>query len=476
MAEFLDFAAFLCAPAIGLALGVVLVRFTWWAWKEVNVWQVERERADIETARIRADAQLVTVAPGVIRMERGQLALTIADQLRLAVAQIEASRTHAPVPATIHYSVQHAPPALAGEAAPQLLDPMALPGLAPPPDFWSLYRAGDLPAAGFLMGYDLQDGHAITADWRKLYSALIGGQSGSGKSTLVRSILAQSALQGGRFVVIDPHAGSGDESLAESLDPLRRLMLCDPASNDDAIRDALAYVANVGKCRLAGHDKDRTPLILVVDELTGLLTRGAVADDLLTTLGMIAQETRKVGVYALAIGQQFHSRVIDTTVRNSFVSFVSCRARRDVARVMSGSTEFARLAETLTTGQAAWMTPAGEVEVLAVPNTTQEHLTLVAERLQSGVATASYSVPQLAAGVGHDAMTTPERRQNDAGATGVIEVDGARLARVRQMVASQTPFAEIMREVWGVTSQDGHRYRTARSEFESIISRLVETA
>ena len=239
------------------------------------------------------------------------------------------------------------------------------------------------------MGYGLDDNQPVIADWRKLYSALIGGQSGSGKSTLVRCILAQAALQGGRFVVIDPHAGSGDESLAESLQPLHKLMLCAPAADDTQIRDALGYVASVGRARLAGQDKDHNPLILVVDELTGLLTRGAVADELLDTLGLISQETRKVGVYCLAIGQQFQAQVMSTPVRNAFVSYISCRTLARYGGVMSGSSEFAKLAEGLTTGQAVWMTPAGELTRLAVPNTTGHHLTLVAKQVESGLYTTT---------------------------------------------------------------------------------------
>lgn len=482
MADFLDFVTFLCVPAIGLALGTLIVRFAWAGWKAVNAWQVEQDRAAIETARIRADAKLVVTTPGMIKMERAQLTLTIREQMQLALAQIEAGRTHAPVPSTLHYSVQYAPPALPDDArhGAHLVEPARL--AAPPPDFWSLFNGGDLPRAGFLMGYDLQDGHAVTTDWRKLYSALIGGQSGSGKSTLVRSILAQSALQGGRFVVIDPHLGSGEESLAESLAPLRRLMLCEPASGDDAIRDALAYVANAGKARLAGTDTDRTPLILVVDELTGLLTRGAVADELLDTLGRIAQETRKVGVYALAIGQQFNSRVIDTTVRNSFVSFLSCRARRDVARVMSGSSEFARLVESLTEGQATWMTPAGEIEMLAVPNTTKEHIELVAKQVAGGWDATPTGYQQAASRLPIGALTNDleaKRKPDDSQAEATIpeardiEVVDARAARVRALLNTQTPFPEIIKEVWGVGSDEGRKYQKARAEFESALYSLM---
>lgn len=105
-------------------------------------------------------------------------------------------------------------------------------------DFWSLFRNGQLPEQGFLIGYELEDGQPILADWRNLYSVLIGGQSGTGKSTLIRSILAQSALQGGRFLVLDPQYGAGEESLGASLQPLQCRMIAEPAANDASMLDA----------------------------------------------------------------------------------------------------------------------------------------------------------------------------------------------------------------------------------------------
>ena len=248
-----------------------------------------------------------------------------------------------------------------------------------PNTFWQLYQAGQLPSKGFLLGYSLDDdGEAITADWQGLYSSLIGGKSGMGKTTLIRSILAQSALQGGKFIVVDPHHGAGPESTGASLEPLRGLMMCDVASNEKQIADALRYVGAIGQRRLNGQDKERWPLILVVDETTALFQRSNVAGILTDVLGQISQETRKVGVYAMCIGQNFDGRIMDTTIRNSFVSMISMRARRDVARVQSGVAEFGRMAETLQIGQCVWMAPSGEMHRLAVPNCTATDLELVA--------------------------------------------------------------------------------------------------
>jgi hypothetical protein len=337
----------------------------------------------------------------------------------------------------------------------------------PAQDFWSLFTSGHLPQQGFFMGYSLDNGQPILADWRNLYSVLIGGQSGAGKSTLIRSILAQSALQGGRFLILDPHFSAGEESLGASLLPLQARMIAEPASTDKGMSDALRYTTNIGQRRLQGKDADRTPLILVVDELTGLLTRSAIADELTDVLGRISQETRKVGVFCLAIGQQFSSEVMSTPVRNSFVSYLSCRTRRDVARIMSGSNLFAKAAETLTTGQAVWLTPAGDFHRLAVPNTTKQHIHQVAQTLTLHAAAAALPASPSPAPT---AATNPP-----AAASVAAEIAGnafdPRAARVHQLILENKSAKEIIGEVWGTNGGDS--YRKASTEYQAIVRQLI---
>lgn len=354
-----------------------------------------------------------------------------------------------------------------------------------PATFWQLYQDGQLPGKGFLMGYSLdEDGETVTADWKELYSSLVGGKSGAGKSTLIRSILAQSALQGGRFVVVDPHYASGEESLGASLQPLRSLMLCDVASEEKQIVDALRYIGQIGQRRLAGQDKERTPIILVVDETTALFQRSNVAGILTDVLGQISQETRKVGVYAMCIGQNFDGRIMDTTIRNSFVSMISMRARRDVARVQSGSTEFGRMAETLTIGQCVWMAPNGEMHRLAVPNCTASDLELVArsfegknvymaadEQLQV-VEAASDATSGATSGATSDdqkAATVSGIRRGGKTATEVASeaAEMAKAERVISMFISGETITKIVKDVYGVSG--GDKYTRASNEVNDIL-------
>lgn len=424
----------------------------WWQNRQIaqDLHQVNMAKAQLDLSLVSPDSNgLLPVSRAIL--QNG----VITNQVLMLAAQNVANRQPVqPVPNSITYA-----PHLISKNDVRTESGAQLPALAAvqPKSFLDLFNDGALPKDKFLMGFDLESGQAVMADWRQLYSALIGGQSGSGKSTLIRNILAQSALQGGRFVVLDPHYNSGDESLGQSLSPLRPLMLCDVAHDDKSMVDALQYVKNIGERRLGGQESDRTPLVLIVDETTALLSRSNIANELSSVLGMIAQETRKVGVYAMCIGQQFKSEIMNTSVRNSFVSMLSCRARSDVARVMSGNKEFASIAESLTIGQAVWMTPSGEVVKLAVPNTTEDMISVVARQIAPKTEPAALQVVEPVP------MSVP---------VPVPQALDSRAARVKQLYLGGATQNDIIKEVWGI-DQKGRAWQAASQELNDVLRQLI---
>jgi hypothetical protein len=433
---------------------------------------LELERQAISNRIMEENSRLVTVTPQAAlvaraHVESGVLYGEVFDLLR---ADVESHRLPQPVPH--HY----APHIIDRRPVAELPAPVEEAGavVMPAQDIWQLWTAGLLPDSGFLMGHDLTTGEPVQATWRELYSALVGGASGSGKSTLIRCILAQSALQGGRFVVLDKHFGAGEESLGASLQPLRSLMLTDVASTEAQMVDALRFARNTAEDRLAGRDQDRTPLIVVTDETTGLLLRSNIAGELVDLLGLITQESRKAGVYVLAIGQQWSSQVLPTTVRNSFVSAISCRARRDVARVMSGNNEFGKIAESLTIGQAVWMKPDGDVVRLAVPNTTQRHIELVGRQLSTGVYSAEFEPPEVETGRASGQASGDPQGSGQGEAFALAPMD-ARASLVRQLFKGGMGRADIVREVWQMPDAKfgDSRFKRAAAELDEIIRALL---
>ena len=433
---------------------------------------VDLLRMDLQSKQVDVSLKNEIIRPdenGLLPVSRAQIdSSALAEAVVMAMHMyIDAQRPAANVPHTLHWAphikydthfdgVESDEPAAAAAALISL-------------DFWQLYEAGQLPANKFLIGFDLDDGQPILADWTSLYSALIGGQSGSGKSTLIRNVLAQSAMQGGRFAIIDPHYAAGEESLGASLMPLRRQMLFDIAATDEQMSQTIRYVADVGQRRISGKEADRTPLVLVVDETTALLSRSNIASELLGLLKIIAQETRKVGVYAMCIGQQFSAETMPTTARNSFVSMLSCRARRDVARVQSGNAMFGRIAETLIPGQAVWMTPKGEVKKLAVPNTTQRHLEAVSNTLANRKDSANIwftheeTTLQNEEPVNH-AETSNKPAINQAANSPALDT---KELRALAMFQAGSTIKEIIGSVYGATT--GMPYTKAVAEFTNLL-------
>lgn len=444
-------------------------------WRHWHLTKVEVRTAQSDANMIAPDVRglLPVLRSSIVNTE--QAALVLASKYidtQMPVANVPNSINYAP---HMHYSAKSEAgqlPELAEniqQASGQVLN------------FQQLFEGGKLPQKGFLVGYELNSGEPIVATWKNLYSALIGGQSGSGKSTLIRSLLAQAAMQRSRFVVVDPHYGAGEESLGKSLEPLRSLMLCDIASSNNEMVDALAYVEGIGRKRISGEDTDKTPVVLVVDETTGLLQRGAVADNLVKTLGFISQETRKVGIFAFCIGQNFTGKVMPTEVRNSFVSFISCRARRDVARVQSGSLEFGHIAESLTPGQAVWMMPSGETHTLTVPNCTSEHLHVISREItckseNSPALTVNRHFPATPNTTALATTTATLSSAEDDDSKPVEEavpvvapvVADARSQRVVDMFLNGETPKEIIVKVWGVKPK-GNDFIKASKEFQEIL-------
>src|SRR5579859_453374 len=142
--------------------------------------------------------------------------------------------------------------------------------------FGQLLDAGRVgPGNPLLLGYDLASGTPLHGSWLDLYSTAVSGMPGSGKTTSQRFLACQTALHGARFAICDPHAGASEESLAATLAPLQMSMVCGPASTDTAMLEVVRYVAEVGRRRIEGVDREITPLILWVDELTALLGRSS---------------------------------------------------------------------------------------------------------------------------------------------------------------------------------------------------------
>lgn len=477
--------------AIGFFLSVLaiigLVWFSLWSifWgiqraeeyrfnRQMNQQAVEQNK--IATREHELNLALVAVDPARPVLPRLQLqdGMYSREMLLLAAKYLETLQPVPNVPHSINYS-----PHYGSKGGAEQITAVEQPLLPAPQigDFMQLFNQGLLPKDKFLLGQDLQDGSMVTAGWRDFYSTLIGGASGSGKSTLVRSILAQAALQGSQFMVIDPHFGAGDESLGESLSPLQSKMLTAVAYTDAQMTATLKNITDIGKRRLAGEDASKSPVVLIVDETTGLLQRGNVKEQLIDTLGFIAQETRKVGVYAICIGQMFTASILPSEVRNCFVNFISCRTRKSNARYMTDNSQFAAIAENLTIGQCVRMAPSGEVQTLAVPNCTQKHLEFVAG--SDGVFRAKNDFNQLTStsGSSPDSGANPEVTGShfEVGLKSPGSQQDAQTQRIINLFCNGNTIADIVRDLNGGEAIAGGKLQQENAKVQDTIRNYVNS-
>lgn len=432
--------------------------------RDLNRLEVEAKKVSIESQQVSVQSQLASVrrqltVENVLQADANGLYPITVQALQLPevqLANLQIAYRLQQSKDNVLQSLNYGPKYTNNQTNTGIEQPLLT---ADAPGFWQLVESGKLPDGKMLLGYD-QGKEQVTASWNELRSTLIGGKSGTGKSTALRSLLAQAALQGSRFVVVDPHYNSGEESLGHSLQPLQSLMLADVAHDDATISQALSYVMGIGESRLAGRDKERFPVVLVVDEVTALLSRSNVADDLNRTLQFIATETRKVNVYTFCAGQNFNASIMPSETRNNFVSMFGFQMRRDTARAMSGNTEFAQQVESLSIGQMVWFAPSGDLVPVSVPNVTESDLNRVAQKFlpntlgSSDFQPTSNQLPVTENASEIDAISVDRKltgSQTEAKKNSVVD------ARIVQLFLEGKTITEIVREVFDVTG--GRRFQ-----------------
>ena len=320
-----------------------------------------------------------------------------------------------------------------------------------------------------VLGFDQDNGSEISGTWLDLYSTAIAGLPGTGKTTTQRFLACQTALLGARFAIIDPHAGAADDSLAATLAPLSSSFVCEPASDDKAILETVRYVADVGKRRITGKDADTTPLILWADELTALLGRSAVGDELAELLERIAQEYRKRHVFVCGSGQIWTAARTSSELRDSFASAIVHRMKRGQARLLL-PTEEAATVERLVTGHAVLWRTSGATQTIAVPNTTAADVERVGALLGGLVEPSAngmaFGFGRLAEG---NRKATPEGTEGRPSA----EKPTIEAARIVALFLDGKSVPEIVKEVFQLDSNGGRAYVTARATVEQTIRQAL---
>ncbi len=390
-------------------------------------------------------------------IEQGATIPMLADKLHAGgIAAIEqARRPNVPQVFSPHYSARNDNFGLPDMAAPALAAPTV-------PTFSSLLDAGRIGKGNpLVLGYDEADGSEISGTWLDLYSTAIAGMSGTGKTTSQRFLACQTALQGARFAIIDPHQGAAADSLAATLQPLSSAFVCEPASADKAILDVVRYVADVGERRIKGKDTDTTPLILWADELTALLGRSSVGDELAQLLERVAQEYRKRFVFVCGSGQIWTASRTTSELRDSFASVLCHRMKRAQARMLLPTEESATV-ERLATGHAVLWRTSGATTTIAVPNTTGADVRRVANLLTNDQPTMPRVLVTRSPEVSRDYAS-------DYPAPASVKTMTPEAARIVALFLDGKDAGQVVTELHGLTSKNGTPYMRKLAEVQAVI-------
>lgn len=365
--------------------------------------------------------------------------------------------------------------------SPRIAMPVAAPveqAALPPADVPSFAALLDQGAIGadadgrrqpLILGY----GHegAITGDWRSLYSCGLGGLQGSGKTWGAAFLLAQSALNGARLVICDPHS-SDDESLAARVAPLAPAFLCDIADDDKSILAALKLADDVLQRRKRG-DKDRTPVIVAIDEWLAL-RRGPLAELLPLLVEDFSTEGRKLNCHVMLLAQRWDKSTVGD-FRNTLASSYVYRIRPDEARMMTGLRAAALPADTLqlAPGQAYLLDTSGQLQRVTIPMMRAEDMTKIGATLAGGAPSTEHpaplpmgfrsSRPEAAMEAAMEGAT--DRAPSKASQRATTHTPEA--ARVLALILAGKSVSDVVKELWGISG--GREYKERCNQIMAIV-------
>lgn len=358
------------------------------------------------------------------------------------------------------------------------------------PDFFSLWQNDKLPKSGkILLGYNDATGEAVTSSFGEMYSSLVGGQPRSGKSTFVRFLIVQALLQGGKFVVIDPHADAGEDSLAGSFEAIGHKLYIPIAKNVQEQLNTIATVKQEIEDRIKGKKAADFDLIFITDETGQLLSDINTAKPMTELLNLIVNQAGKARVFALCIGQNWHSQTVSTVIRNSFISFFSTFSRKDVAKMMSGDVAFAEAADTLKVGQVVWGKRHENI-ILNVPNVTSRHVSLVVQMdgniKKKPFIDGEYSiVPTTEYRKQEERYPLRDKEWIDEESSGKVVASSGfsrplptglsaeKMAQIVEMIGDVKSATEIISTVWGVEKQ-GDGFQKAAKEYRIYLAEIAK--
>jgi len=353
------------------------------------------------------------------------------------------------------------------------------------PTFAELLADGTIgKLTSLLLGY--ADGDPRQGTWLDLYSCAIAGLQGSGKTTTELFIILQSVLHGALLLIIDPHRDTAHDSLGGRLAPLASCFMRPIVGDDD--KDILAVI-KVARREVERRRRGGTgaPVILVVDEFTKLMRRSpTIKDELSKCIEEIAQEGRKMGIFALLSGQIWKATAVGgNELRYSLASSFVHRIQEQQSKLLIPG-EYAKLTPKLKPGQVYFYDTNGDTYLMQIPYTTEQDVLTVAAMLPGRPDFAPPSMKtthrlpdtpgEVSIATSLKLVAKPHEATNELSRPLLSPELERKYMEVVDLMAQEKKQGEIIAAVWGVPSGGGAAYQKAADELRTIQRVIAELA
>lgn len=324
----------------------------------------ERRRIDNQTAR--DNGKLVTQNQQAMVMSRKHVeAGTLYNQqFQVLLADIDSRRL--PQPA-IHTYAPHIRYDYKNDVQPQGLLPEQSSALhVEPLSAMECFARGLFnDPSRLLTGFE--DGRPVYSPVDRTYGVCIAGLPGMGKSNGMRLYTLQMVLHGAQVAIIDPAANSASgEGLAAAFN---KHLWAPMAVEAESIVKLLRRIDILGARRGNGQTNDLTPIILLADEVTSLITDDEYGTEIKALLMRINRRYRKDKIYTIGAGQDWLAGAQggDTSLRNTYVCKAIFRIDRMNAMKLLPNPKLVPLVPELREGQAVFVGHDTVSHVIDVP-------------------------------------------------------------------------------------------------------------
>lgn len=274
------------------------------------------------------------------------------------------------------------------------------------PKLSEMLTQGLIDGVTLYLGYKITEerGNAqvepYTGTFEDLRTFVIAGKGGSGKTMRLFFLLIQFILAHATIVLCDPH-GSDSGSITGLLEPLLpwvKVAVTDFKGDiEGQVMRATVDFKDTMERRVHGLDKSRSPVVLVVDEVTRMVYHETYGPDFVDTCCKIADEYRKFGGFLIVSGQSWTAagkgkKVTDLLARlkRAFHAKFIHRLDKEYAKFFFEDGKLLKRIDHILTKQCFFFDTEGQFHELYTPHGTISDAFTALKLLQELPGTVEY--------------------------------------------------------------------------------------